>query len=104
MKNSSIQWTTHTFNPWSGCTKVSRGCAHCYAETLSKRWDKDIWGPGKERVRTSADYWKQPLAWDREAAAAGERQRVFCASMADVFDKEVPMQWRIDLLALIHKT
>src|SRR3979490_3351945 len=104
MKNSLIEWTHHTWNPWSGCTKVSPGCAHCYAETLSKRWGKDIWGPGKERQRTSAAYWRQPLRWDRESASIGERKRVFCASMADVFDSEVPRQWRSDLFDLIRKT
>ena len=36
-ENSAIQWTTHTFNPWRGCTRVSEGCRFCYADTLSKR-------------------------------------------------------------------
>src|SRR5258708_15937903 len=104
MKNSSIEWTHHTFNPWQGCTKVSAGCAHCYAETLSNRWGKDLWGPGRERQRTSAAYWKQPLRWNKEAAMAGERHRVFCASMADVFDEAVPNEWRMELWELIAKT
>jgi protein gp37 len=104
MKNSSIEWTHHTFNPWQGCTKVSAGCAHCYAETLSNRWGKDLWGPGKERQRTSAAYWRQPIAWDKEAEKAGERRRVFCASMADVFDEAAPLMWKGDLMLLIEKT
>ena len=90
MKNSSIEWTDHTFNPWIGCTKVSAGCANCYAETLmDKRLGKVTWGRGNPRVRTSKAYWRQPLAWDRESARAGVRARVFCASLADVFDGEV---------------
>jgi protein gp37 len=104
MKNSSISWTHATFNPWQGCTKVSAGCAHCYAETLSNRWGKDLWGLGRERQRTSAAYWKQPLAWNREAEKSGERRRVFCASMADVFDSAAPEEWRKDLFALIAQT
>lgn len=79
--NSKISWTHHTFNPWVGCTKVSPGCKHCYAEVLAKRSPALVHG----RV-TSAGYWKQPLFWDGTAAKAGKRARVFCASLADVFE------------------
>lgn len=87
-KDSSIQWTTHTFNPWRGCTKVSAGCASCYAETLSKRNPAVLgqWGPNGTRVVASESKWREPFAWDRAASAAGERHRVFCASLADVFE------------------
>lgn len=101
MKNSKIGWTDHTFNPWIGCTKVSEECRYCYAEALELRWGKDLWGPGKERQRTSTAYWRQPLAWDKEAARDGVRPRVFCASLADVFDEAVPDEWRWDLFGLI---
>jgi protein gp37 len=86
--NSKIEWTHHTFNPWRGCTKVSAGCANCYAETLSHRNPSvlGIWGDHGTRVIAAADYWRQPIAWNKEAAAAGERRRVFCASLADVFE------------------
>jgi protein gp37 len=106
MKNSNIEWTTHTFNPWIGCTKVSDGCKNCYAEALDRRWGHKRWGPSAARVRTSAANWKNPLKWDREAKAAGERHRVFCASLADVFDDHPSIQndWRIDLLKLIEMT
>ncbi len=105
MKDSGIEWTHHTFNGWVGCTKVSPGCQNCYALTLMEtRYGRVRWGPGRPRSRTSADYWKQPLKWDREAAAVGERQRVFCASLADVFDPEVPWKWRVDLYRLIEAT
>lgn len=104
MKNSKIEWTDATFNPWQGCTKVSPGCANCYAETLSNRWGKDLWGKGKERQRTSVAYWRQPLSWDRDAEKLGVRKRVFCASMADVFDDSVPFQWLEDLFLLIQHT
>ena len=53
-ENSKIEWTDHTFNPWIGCTKVSPGCAHCYAENLmDTRYGKARWGNGQPRVRTS---------------------------------------------------
>lgn len=109
MKNSSIEWTDHTFNPWIGCTKVSPGCDHCYAEQrMDKRLHVVNWGPGAPRKRTSAKNWEDPEKWNanHEAffAQHGRRQRVFCASLADVFDNEVPVLWRADLLALINET
>ncbi len=87
-KATEISWTDHTFNPWWGCVKVSPGCEHCYAETLSKRWGHTIWGPAKTTGRRffGAKHWQEPLKWDADAAAAGIRRRVFCASMADVFE------------------
>lgn len=105
MKESKIEWTTHTFNPWIGCTKVSPGCAHCYAETLmDTRYGRVKWGKGNPRSRTSVGNWKQPKRWDKEAAKLGERHRVFCASLADVFDSEVANEWRDDLWKLIEAT
>lgn len=102
-ENSKISWTHHTFNPWIGCTKIAAGCANCYAAAQDKlrRWTSNGWGAGQPRKRTSEANWKQPLKWDREAKAAGERRRVFCASLADVFDEEVPDDWRFDLFELI---
>lgn len=85
--NSKIEWTQHTFNPWIGCTKMHAGCTHCYAEA-----DQDIrrgrakWGPHGTRSRTSDANWREPLKWNRAAEKAGERHRVFCASLADVFE------------------
>ena len=98
------EWCDSTWNPWTGCTKISPGCQNCYAESLSKRYGKDVWGKGKERSRTSKDYWLNPIKWDRKAAKTGIRSKVFCASMADVFDPEVPDQWRLDLAQLIDAT
>jgi protein gp37 len=87
-ENSKIEWTTHTFNPWRGCTKVSAGCSNCYAETMSGRNPKTlgVWGPNGTRVVAAEAAWKEPLKWDRKAAEAGERHRVFCASLADVME------------------
>ena len=102
--NSAIEWTDHTFNPWIGCTKVSPACDHCYAEGLSKRYGWATWGPHGERKRTSPANWRKPIAWDKAAAKAGVRHRVFCASLADWLDNQVPDQWRDDLADLIDET
>ncbi len=99
--DSKIEWTDHTFNPWVGCTKISPGCDHCYAEGWAKRSGLVKWGG--ERRRTSAQNWKQPLKW-HASIPDGQRRRVFCASLADVFDNQVPDDWRFDLFELIRKT
>jgi len=106
---TGIGWTDSTFNPWMGCTAVSPACDHCYAQTLVEgRFKRAEWGPGKPRVRTSAANWKLPLQWEREHEAFfrehGRNRRVFCASLADVFDNEVPGEWRSDLFNLIADT
>ncbi len=85
-RDSRIEWTDHTFNPWWGCTKVSPACDHCYAEAWARRLGQDIWGAGAPRRTLSDAYWQQPLRWDSAAEKAGRRERVFCASMADVFE------------------
>jgi protein gp37 len=87
-RDSKIEWTHHTFNPWRGCAKVSAGCANCYAEAMSHRNPAvlGVWGPQGSRVIAAESMWREPLKWDKEAAAAGVRRRVFCASLADVFE------------------
>jgi protein gp37 len=104
-ENSKIEWTTHTFNPWMGCTKVSPACDFCYAEALmDHRYRKVQWGPHGKRVRTSPENWKKPLAWNRKAKAAGERHRVFCASLADWLDNKAEEVWRWELAEIIYQT
>jgi len=87
-ETTGISWTDHTFNPWRGCTKVAPECHSCYADQLAKRNPKTlgIWGPNGTRVMGAPAYWKEPIKWNREAEKAGERRRVFCASLADVFE------------------
>ena len=68
-EDSKIEWTDHTFNPWTGCTKVSPGCDHCYAEAWSKRTGHIKWG-GAERKRTTTSYWKAPLVMARRSVLA----------------------------------
>lgn len=105
---SKIEWTDSTFNPWIGCTNVSPGCDHCYAEDLNKfrKWTE--WGPHGERRRTSASTWDNPRQWQRAAQiferANKRRRRVFCASLSDVFDNQAPPEWRQDLWTLIRET
>ena len=103
-ENSAIEWTDHTFNPWIGCTRISPGCDHCYAADLSEARLGVRWGPGQPRRHTAASTWNQPRTWDRRAAKLRIRYRVFCASLADIFDNEVPAEWRGELFALIRET
>lgn len=141
-ERTEISWTDATFNPWIGCTKVSPGCDHCYAEAQDKfrHWTPAGWGSGQPRKRTSEDTWDKPGKWNdepfyecsacgwrggaKEASAESmgtdfavitcprncdgvlrlTRRRVFCASLADVFDNEVPVAWRADLFFLIEQT
>ena len=127
---TGIEWCDSTFNPWTGCTKVSPACDHCYAEaSMGTRLKRVTWGAGQERQRTSVQNWKQPVRWNSQpfvqcdscgwrgekksrhacpvcggGACTPARRRVFCASLADVFDNEVPGQWRRDLFDLIRAT
>lgn len=127
-ENTKIEWCDHTFNPWVGCARVSPGCDHCYAEAWSRRaGNADLWQGA--RRRTSAANWRLPVKWNRraelqhrawqeglalfgvdeaECIARGfikpRRPRVFCASLADVFDNLVPGHWRWDLFRLIAAT
>jgi protein gp37 len=85
-KASKIEWTHHTFNPWWGCERVSPACKNCYADAWAHRLGMDLWSKGAPRRMLSDSYWRQPIMWNREAERAGRRDRVFCASMADVFE------------------
>lgn len=104
-RDSRIEWTDHTFNPWWGCTKVSPACDHCYAESWARRVGLDVWSTGKPRRFLSDAYWRQPLRWNTVAERSGERARVFCASMADVFEwKKGLSDSRHRLWTLIEET
>jgi len=105
VKNSKIEWTHHTFNPWWGCVRVSPACQHCYAEALAKRVGQKVWGVEAPRRFFGAAHWREPLRWNRAAAEAGERHRVFCASMADVFEDRPDVEdARGHLFGLIEAT
>jgi protein gp37 len=110
-ERSKIEWTDSTFNPWVGCTKVRRrrgapsACDFCYAEKWAKRSGQVEWGDHPRR-RTTEAYWRNPVAWNGLARSFllknERRQRVFCASLADVFDNQVEPGWRSDLFTLIR--
>jgi protein gp37 len=103
---TAIQWCDFTHNVVWGCSKVSPACDHCYAETWAKRtgWT-NLWGPDAERRTFGAKYWAEPLKWNREAQAARRTARVFCSSMADVFDNHPTVsQEREKLWPLIEAT
>lgn len=131
MKNTTIEWCDHTWNPWIGCSPVSEGCANCYAAANRKRWGKDF----SKRERTSEAYWKQPLRWQKQSSPGhwwmecpecrwrgnyvdvcptpdcltlgsemeSSRPRVF-PSMCDPFDPDVPKEWRLDFWHMIVNT
>jgi len=104
-ENSAITWTHHTFNPWWGCMKVSPGCTNCYAETMDKRVGGKHWGPNAPRRKMTDAYWRAPAKWNAKAAAGDRRERVFCASMADVFeDNDTITEERTKLWRLIAIT
>jgi protein gp37 len=102
--DSAISWTDHTFNPWWGCERVSPGCQHCYAETLAKRFGTE-WGKTADRRFFGDKHWNEPVRWNKAAARDGVRRRVFCASMADVFeDRDELTPHRERLFPLIRDT
>ncbi len=106
-ENSKIEWTDHTFNPWIGCTKISEGCANCYAEAQMDKWlHKAEWGPGGTRVKTVDSNWANLTRWDKRLNGANKRERVFIASLADVFEKydnSDIANWRFDLWNIVEK-
>jgi len=102
---TAIEWTDATFNPWWGCTRVSPACAHCYADTLARRYGHHLWDEGSQRRFFSDQHWAQPRRWNRQAERGGRRLKVFCASMADVFEDHRALDlWRQRLWALIEET
>ena len=116
MAQTAIEWTHrrlpdgtllpgYTFNVVHGCTKVSPGCKHCYAEAITLRYGQRLWGPNALRRTMSPKYWASPLGWNREAEASGHARLVFCSSMADVFESHPTVnQERQKLWPLIERT
>ncbi|HEY1298117.1 MAG TPA: DUF5131 family protein [Chloroflexota bacterium] len=99
----------YVFNPWWGCCKVSPGCDRCYAQSQAKyRYARQrVWGNPKTtpRRRFGERHWQEPYAWNRTAERTGVRRRVFCASMADVFEEHPQLELeRQKLWPLIEQT
>lgn len=104
-ERTSIEWTDATFNPWWGCERVSPACAHCYADTLARRYGHNLWDRSGSRRFFSDAHWEKPLRWNMAAEARGVPIRVFCASMADVFEDHGGLNpWRTRLWHLIEGT
>ena len=104
MKKTKIEWCDHTFNPWIGCTKISSGCKNCYASKIAGRFGMAEWGDGAIRVIASPNYWLKPLAWNRLCGKKDIRDKVFCGSMCDIFDKKAENAWRDNVYDLIKQT
>ncbi len=82
---SAIEWTDATWNPVTGCTKVSPGCAHCYAEAMTLRFGMGKpFLPGRSEIKLHADRLQLPLTWKAH-------RRIFVNSMSDLFHREVPV-------------
>ena len=104
-ESTAISWTDHTFNPWWGCERVSPGCQNCYAEAFAKRTGHTVWGKQAERRFFGDKHWNEPIKWNAKAEAEGVRRRVFCASMADVFEEREELEpYRTRLYDLIEAT
>jgi protein gp37 len=120
-ENSAIEWVSYqlpdgkwvrgyTFNPWIGCTKVSEACKNCYAEVetfvrVERSKGRELWGATADRYITSESNWKLPGKWNKQAKKLGVRPRVFCASLADVFEaREDLIGPRARLFDLIDQT
>lgn len=98
MKQSKIEWTDSTWNPVTGCTKVSAGCKNCYAERMALRLQK-MGSPGYARgfeVTLHESRLAGPLSWRRP-------QVIFVNSMSDLFHEDVPLQFIRRVFATIRK-
>lgn len=88
MSLTKIQWTERTWNPVTGCSKVSEGCRHCYAETMAKR----LQGMGQQRYANAFSLTIHPDALD-EPKQVKKPSMFFVCSMADLFHKDVPFDF-----------
>ncbi len=92
--SSKIQWTDETWNPVTGCTKVSAGCKNCYAETVAKRF----WGNRKfTDVQLHPDRLEQPLHWKKP-------RMIFVNSMSDLFHEDIPFDFIDKIFAIMWQT
>jgi protein gp37 len=106
-KASTIGWTNHTFNPWIGCQEVTEEeCGDCYAKRWAHRHHLNVWGPLMSSPRhLTKTTWPDPRAWNAEAEREGRRDKVFCASLADIFEPHRAVaEARLRLWDLIEAT
>jgi protein gp37 len=96
--NSKIEWTEATWNPVTGCHKVSPGCAHCYAETFAERW-RGIPGHPYEQgfdLRLWPQRLELPLRWRRP-------RTIFVNSMSDLFHEAIPEDFIADVFDVMRR-
>ncbi len=103
---TTIRWTDKTYNPWIGCQVVTEAeCGDCYAKRWAHRHHLDVWGPLTTSARHLTKTGRDPLTWNAQAASEGRRFKVFCASLADVFEPHPDVaQARLRLWHLIEET
>ena len=82
MRNTKIEWTDATWNPWSGCREVSPGCEHCYARVIAEKFSGKSF-PNGFALTLRPHRYKEPLTWKKP-------MMVFVNSMTDMFFKDVP--------------
>ncbi len=104
-KESAISWTDSTWSPWWGCVEASPACDFCYARNLAHRWGFDVWGKEAPRRFFGDKHWNEPRRWNKQAEKLCVRRKVFCASMADVFEDRSDLDPHRDRLwKLIEET
>lgn len=99
MSKTKIEWTDKTWNPITGCTKYSQGCANCYAETMSNRLKAmglDKYTNGFE-LTLHSDCLKEPIQWKKP-------HNIFVCSMSDLFHKDVPFEFIDKVMCTINNT
>ena len=99
MRTTKIEWTEKTWNPITGCTKYSAGCAHCYAATMTRRlmaMGLDKYMDGFEKVVVHEENLKEPFGWSPS--------NIFVCSMSDIFHKDVPFEFVDKIMDTIIKT
>lgn len=92
---TGIQWTDKTWNPMTGCDKVSPGCTHCYAEAITKRFTNNF--PEGFALTLHPERLNQPLSWRTPS-------RVFVNSMSDIFHQDVPVSFIKQIFEIMGKT
>ena len=99
MRTTKIEWTERTWNPVTGCTKLSEGCVHCYAEVMSRR----LYAMGNAKYTNGFkstihhDALKEPLGWKKPSI-------IFVCSMSDLFHKDVPFEFIDEVFKVIEGT
>ncbi|MBW4487053.1 MAG: phage Gp37/Gp68 family protein [Trichocoleus desertorum ATA4-8-CV12] len=93
--HTGIEWTDKTWNPTTGCDKVSPGCTHCYAEALTKRFSRNF--PNGFELTIHPERLQEPRRWRTPS-------RIFVNSMSDLFHEDVPVSFLKEVFSVINET